>query len=130
MSVDHAMVERKGKQHDLANCDLAVANHGLVLDSVHAEDAQLRVMKNRFGNTNEVGIFEMTNEGLQEVKNPSQYFLDDQLEGSYGRSLTCILEGSRSLFVEIQALVVENKFGSGRRTTICSSRSWTLHVAN
>jgi DNA repair protein RadA/Sms len=77
----------------------------------------LRAMKNRFGNTNEVGIFEMKESGLDEVKNPSQYFLDDQLQGSYGRSLTCIIEGSRSLFVEIQALVVENKFGNGRRTT-------------
>ena len=77
----------------------------------------LRAMKNRFGNTNEVGIFEMKESGLDEVKNPSQYFLDDELQGSYGRSLTCIVEGSRSLFVEIQALVVENKFGNGRRTT-------------
>jgi DNA repair protein RadA/Sms len=77
----------------------------------------LRAMKNRFGNTNEVGIFEMKESGLDEVKNPSQYFLDDHMQDSYGRSLTCIIEGSRSLFVEIQALVVENKFGNGRRTT-------------
>jgi DNA repair protein RadA/Sms len=77
----------------------------------------LRVMKNRFGNTNEVGIFEMQEKGLIEIKNPSQYFLEQSLPGSYGRSLTCILEGSRSLFVEIQALVVENKFAVGRRTT-------------
>jgi DNA repair protein RadA/Sms len=77
----------------------------------------LRVMKNRFGNTNEVGIFEMQEKGLTEIKNPSQYFLEQSLPGSYGRSLTCILEGSRSLFVEIQALVVENKFAVGRRTT-------------
>ncbi len=77
----------------------------------------LRAMKNRFGNTNEVGIFEMRESGLEEVKNPSQYFLDDQLKDSFGRSLTCIIEGSRSLFVEIQALVVDNKFGNGRRTT-------------
>jgi DNA repair protein RadA/Sms len=77
----------------------------------------LRAMKNRFGNTNEVGIFEMKEDGLREVKNPSQFFLDEELEGAYGRSLTCILEGTRSLFVEIQALVVENKFGNGRRTT-------------
>jgi DNA repair protein RadA/Sms len=77
----------------------------------------LRVMKNRFGNTNEVGIFEMQERGLVEIKNPSQYFLEQSLPGSYGRSLTCILEGSRSLFVEIQALVVENKFAVGRRTT-------------
>ncbi len=77
----------------------------------------LRVMKNRFGNTNEVGIFEMRESGLAEISNPSQYFLEQSLPGSYGRSLTCILEGSRSLFVEIQALVVENKFAVGRRTT-------------
>lgn len=77
----------------------------------------LRVMKNRFGNTNEVGIFEMQEKGLQEIKNPSKYFLEQSLPGSFGRTLTCILEGSRSLFVEIQALVVENKFAVGRRTT-------------
>jgi DNA repair protein RadA/Sms len=77
----------------------------------------LRVIKNRFGNTNEVGLFEMKEQGLKEVKNPSQYFLENTLEDAFGRSLTCILEGSRPLFVEIQALVVENKFGNGRRTT-------------
>ncbi len=77
----------------------------------------LRVIKNRFGNTNEVGIFEMKESGLKEVQNPSQYFLESSLRDAYGRSLTCILEGSRPIFVEIQALVVENKFGNGRRTT-------------
>ena len=59
----------------------------------------------------------MEENGLKEVPNPSQYFLDDQLKDSFGRSLTCILEGTRPLFIEIQALVVENKFGNGRRTT-------------
>lgn len=77
----------------------------------------LRVMKNRFGNTNEVGIFEMRESGLEEVSNPSQYFLEAPAEGSFGRSLTCVLEGSRSIFVETQALVVDNKNGNGRRTT-------------
>jgi DNA repair protein RadA/Sms len=77
----------------------------------------LRSIKNRFGNTNEVGIFEMQDKGLIEVKNPSQYFLDNSLKGAFGRSVTCILEGTRSIFVEIQALVVENKYGNGRRTT-------------
>lgn len=77
----------------------------------------LRSMKNRFGNANEVGIFEMRESGLEEVKNPSQYFLDDHLDETFGRSLSCVIEGSRTLFVEIQALVVENKFGNGRRTT-------------
>lgn len=77
----------------------------------------LRSMKNRFGNTNEIGIFEMRESGLHEVSNPSQYFLDQSLPDSYGRSLTCIMEGTRALFVEMQALVVENKFGTGRRVT-------------
>jgi DNA repair protein RadA/Sms len=77
----------------------------------------LRVIKNRFGNTNEVGIFEMNESGLQEVKNPSQYFLEETLEDSYGRSICCILEGTRPLFVEIQALAVENRYGNARRTT-------------
>ncbi len=83
----------------------------------HGQYRILRSMKNRFGNTNEIGIFEMLEEGLKEVKNPSQYFLDQTLPDSFGRSLTCVLEGTRALFVEIQALVVENKFGSGRRVT-------------
>ncbi|MBF0297634.1 MAG: DNA repair protein RadA [Oligoflexia bacterium] len=77
----------------------------------------LRVIKNRFGNVNEVGIFEMGDVGLKEVSNPSQYFLDLSLKDAYGRSLTNIIEGSRSLFVEIQALVIDNKYGNGRRTT-------------
>lgn len=77
----------------------------------------LRVHKNRFGNTQEVGIFEMNENGLQEVNNPSQYFLDKSFKGAYGRATTCVLEGTRSLFVETQALVIENKYGNGRRAT-------------
>jgi DNA repair protein RadA/Sms len=77
----------------------------------------LRVNKNRFGNTNEIGIFEMHEDGLMQVHNPSQYFLSSSLKEAYGRSLTCILEGSRPIFVEIQALAVESRFGNGRRTT-------------
>ena len=76
----------------------------------------LRSMKNRFGNTNEVGIFEMKENGLREVVNPSKYFLDLLSKDSYGRSISCIVEGSRTLFIETQALVVENKNGFGRRT--------------
>jgi len=77
----------------------------------------LRGIKNRFGDSNEVGIFEMTGAGLMEVSNPSEYFLDDHENEGHGRCTTCILEGTRPLFVEIQALVVENKFGNSRRTT-------------
>ena len=76
----------------------------------------LRSIKNRFGNTNEVGIFEMKERGLCEVMNPSKYFLDLLSKDSYGRSISCMMEGSRTLFIEAQALVVENKNGFGRRT--------------
>jgi DNA repair protein RadA/Sms len=83
----------------------------------YGQNRLLRSMKNRYGNTNEIGIFEMREDGLKEVANPSQYFLDQTLPDSYGRSLSCVLEGTRALFVEIQALVVENKFAQGRRVT-------------
>ncbi len=76
----------------------------------------LRAYKNRFGSTHEVGLFQMEENGLAEVKNPSQFFVEGNLDDSYGRALTCLLEGSRTLLVEIQALVVENKYGNGRRT--------------
>jgi len=77
----------------------------------------LRSIKNRFGNTNEVGIFEMKEEGLIQVNKPSEYFLDQSSQHSYGRSITCLLEGSRPLFAEVQSLVIENRMGSGRQTT-------------
>jgi len=64
----------------------------------------------------EVGIFEMNQEGLNQVENPSSYFIDEKDDHSYGRSLSCLMEGTRTLFVEIQALVNENKYGNGRRT--------------
>jgi DNA repair protein RadA/Sms len=77
----------------------------------------LRVIKNRYGNTNEVGIFSMEESGLKEVNDPSEFFVDKSIKDASGRSITCTLEGTRPLFVEIQALVVPNKFGNGRRTT-------------
>jgi DNA repair protein RadA/Sms len=78
----------------------------------------LRAIKNRFGNVNEIGIFEMKENGLVEVVNPSSFFLTEELVYSPGRSISCIQEGTRYLFVEIQALVVENKTGNGRRVTV------------
>jgi DNA repair protein RadA/Sms len=77
----------------------------------------LRVHKNRFGNTHEVGIFEMGEDGLREVSNPSMCFLERPLDSSYGRSLSCLYEGTRPLLIEIQSLVVEAKGGMPRRTT-------------
>ena len=77
----------------------------------------LRVIKNRFGSTNNVGIFEMKQGGLLEVNNPSQYFIKENSNETQGTAVSCLLEGTRPLFVEVQALVVENKFGNGRRVT-------------
>lgn len=71
----------------------------------------LRTVKNRFGSTDEVGIFEMTGKGLSEVKNPSAIFLEERSENIAGSAITCVVEGSRPLLVEIQALVSRTYFG-------------------
>jgi DNA repair protein RadA/Sms len=77
----------------------------------------LRCVKNRFGTTNEVGVFEMVKEGLAEVKNPSQLFLgEDSIEAS-GNTITSVMEGSRALLLEIQALTSVTNFGYPKRTT-------------
>lgn len=75
----------------------------------------IRAIKNRFGNTNEVGLFEMGADGLVSVRNPSIYFLDKSSTQYIGKSLSMIVEGSRPLFLEIQALVIENKHGQIKR---------------
>ena len=76
----------------------------------------LRSVKNRFGSTNEVGIFEMKEEGLVEVANPSQVFLSQRLERAVGSAVVPTMEGSRPLLVEVQALTNANSFGQPRRT--------------
>lgn len=76
----------------------------------------LRGVKNRFGSTNEIGVFEMCGSGLEEVKNPSQYMLNGRPEGASGSVVVCLLEGTRPLLVEIQALVCNSNFGMPRRT--------------
>jgi DNA repair protein RadA/Sms len=78
----------------------------------------LRTVKNRFGSTNEIGMFEMSAEGLVEVKNPSQYFLNDDIGGNAGTSITASLEGTRPILIEIQALVTESKFGNPQRNCV------------
>jgi len=75
----------------------------------------LRSVKNRFGSTNEVGIFEMSGTGLNEVPNPSQYFLEAYINGSIGVAVVPTLEGSRPLLVEIQALTSPAAYGPPRR---------------
>jgi DNA repair protein RadA/Sms len=75
----------------------------------------LRSAKNRFGSTNEVGVFEMSGTGLSEVPNPSQYFLESYVNGAIGASVVPTLEGSRPLLVEIQALTSMAAYGPPRR---------------
>jgi DNA repair protein RadA/Sms len=75
----------------------------------------LRAVKNRFGSTNEIGVFEMASSGLQEVKNPSEIFLSERPKDVSGSVVVPVLEGSRPLLVEIQALVSRSGFGYARR---------------
>lgn len=76
----------------------------------------LRAVKNRFGSTNEIGVFEMRQEGLEEVPNPSEFMLDGRPEGASGSVVACSMEGSRPIMIEIQALVCRTNFGFPRRT--------------
>jgi len=78
----------------------------------------LRAVKNRFGSTNEIGIFEMTTEGLKEVKNPSEIFLSERTFGASGSSVVACIEGTRPLLVEVQALVSPASYGTPQRTSI------------
>jgi DNA repair protein RadA/Sms len=78
----------------------------------------LRAVKNRFGSTNEIGVFEMKEAGLCEVKNPSELFLSERPLGVSGSVVVATLEGSRPLLVELQALVTASPLGMPRRTTI------------
>jgi len=78
----------------------------------------LRSVKNRFGSTNEVGLFEMTGEGLVEVLNPSEYLLSQRKKDAPGSMITVSMEGSRPLMVEIQALVASSSYGIPQRTAM------------
>lgn len=77
----------------------------------------LRAVKNRFGSTNEIGIFEMQSAGLVEVLNPSQVFLEERLDGATGSAIVVTMEGSRPILAEVQSLVTPTVFGNARRTT-------------
>ncbi|MDA8240131.1 MAG: DNA repair protein RadA [Nitrospiraceae bacterium] len=78
----------------------------------------LRTMKNRFGSTNEIGVFEMSDAGLREVDNPSELFLSERPRNVSGSAVVASLEGTRPLMVEVQALVSQTNFGMPRRTSI------------
>lgn len=76
----------------------------------------LRAAKNRFGSTNEIGVFEMADRGLVEVPNPSQMLLDGRPQGSPGTCVACVMEGTRPVLAEVQALVSKTSFQNPRRT--------------
>ena len=84
----------------------------------HASYRILRGVKNRFGSTNEIGVFEMQGNGLREVTNPSEFMLNGKPVGASGSVVTCSLEGTRPILVEIQALVSDTSFQIPRRTTV------------
>lgn len=83
----------------------------------HASYRILRGVKNRFGSTNEIGVFEMRQEGLVEVKNPSEFMLNGRPQGASGSVVSCSMEGTRPMLTEIQALVCHSNFGIPRRQT-------------
>lgn len=82
----------------------------------HASYRILRAVKNRFGSTNEIGVFEMRQSGLVEVENPSEYMLSGKPENAFGSVVACSMEGTRPILLEIQALVCRTNFGMPRRT--------------
>lgn len=77
----------------------------------------LRAAKNRFGSTNEIGVFEMVDSGLREVENPSEMLLSGRPDNSPGTCVTCVMEGTRPLLAEIQALVAPSGFNGARRNS-------------
>ena len=78
----------------------------------------LRAVKNRFGSTNEIGVFEMNEKGLEEVKNPSALFLSERPINTAGSVVTASMEGSRPIMIELQALAGNTSFGNPRRTIL------------
>ena len=82
----------------------------------HASYRILRGVKNRFGSTNEIGVFEMREQGLVEVENPSEFMLDGRPKGASGAVVACAMEGTRPILLEVQALVTQSNLGIPRRT--------------
>lgn len=82
----------------------------------HSTYRILRAAKNRFGATNEIGVFEMESNGLQEVPNPSEMLLSGRPEGVAGTCVTCVMEGARPVLAEVQALVAPSAYATPRRT--------------
>lgn len=84
----------------------------------HAAYRILRSVKNRFGATNEIGVFEMKEKGLVEVENPSEYMLEGKPVGASGSIVACSMEGTRPILLEVQALICQSNLGIPRRTSV------------
>jgi DNA repair protein RadA/Sms len=83
----------------------------------HHNHRIIRAVKNRFGAANEIGIFEMTSAGLSAVRNPSGLFLHQREESAPGSAVVCVMEGTRPMLVEVQALVLSSQYSTARRTS-------------
>ena len=83
----------------------------------HASYRILHGVKNRFGSTDEIGVFEMKGDGLREVPNPSEFMLDGRPEGASGSVVACSMEGTRPILIEVQALTARSNLAYPRRTT-------------
>jgi DNA repair protein RadA/Sms len=110
---------------DSENCTLRLFGLQHLVDTVLYFEGErghiykvLRSVKNRFGSTNEIGVFEMKDSGLEEVGNPSRIFLEERPENVSGSAVISCVEGTRPLLVEIQALVSPSPFGMPRRTAV------------
>lgn len=84
----------------------------------HAAYRIIRGVKNRFGSTNEIGVFEMREDGLQQVLNPSEFMLAGRPKDASGSVVACLMEGTRPILVEVQALISHTNFGMPRRTSV------------
>jgi DNA repair protein RadA/Sms len=84
----------------------------------HQQFRLLRAVKNRFGATNELGVFSMTGDGLREVPNPSEFFLEERTDNRFGSAVFAAMEGSRPVLCEIQTLCTSSPLPSPRRTAI------------
>ena len=84
----------------------------------HASYRIIRGVKNRFGSTNEIGVFEMREEGLKQVLNPSEFMLEGRPKDASGSVVACLMEGTRPMLVEVQALISHTSFGMPRRTAV------------
>ncbi|NEW66556.1 DNA repair protein RadA [Carnobacteriaceae bacterium zg-84] len=82
----------------------------------HQSFRMLRAVKNRFGSTNEIGVFEMSQHGLKQIKNPSEFFLEERIKGANGSAVVVSVEGTRPILVEVQCLITPTAFGNARRT--------------